>query len=51
MKAMRCGYRIFSNTEKDISIIVDNAFTGGRMDNNPVDLSRDDVVWILESVQ
>lgn len=40
----------FGVTEQDIPIIVDNAFTGGRMDNNPVDLSKDDVKKILESV-
>ncbi len=40
----------FGITEKDISIIVNNAFTGGRMDNNPIDLNRDDVTGILESV-
>lgn len=37
----------FGINEKDIHIIVDNAFTSGRMDNNPVDLSRDDVAKIL----
>jgi alcohol dehydrogenase class IV len=35
---------------KDIPFIADNAFTEGRMDNNPVDLSKDDVINILESV-
>lgn len=40
----------FGITEKDISLIVNNAFTGGRMDNNPVDLSRDDVKKILLSI-
>lgn len=40
----------FGITEKDIPTIVDNAFTGGRMDNNPVDLSRSDVIKILLSV-
>lgn len=34
----------------DIPLIVDNAFTGGRMDNNPVDLSRKDVENILHSI-
>ncbi|SET21604.1 alcohol dehydrogenase [Natronincola peptidivorans] len=41
----------FGIKEKDIPLIVEDAFTGGRMDNNPVDLSRDDVVNILESVR
>ena len=41
----------FGITEKNISLIVKNAFTGGRMDNNPVDLTEDDVVVILESVK
>ena len=41
----------FGITGKDIPLIVDNAFTGGRMDNNPVDLSRDDVTKILESIK
>jgi alcohol dehydrogenase class IV len=40
----------FGITENDIPIIVDNAFTGGRMDNNPVDLSENDVRMILESI-
>jgi len=40
----------FGITEKDIPTIVDNAFTSGRMDNNPVDLSRSDVIKILLSV-
>jgi alcohol dehydrogenase class IV len=39
----------FGITEKDIPLIVSNAFTGGRMDNNPVDLSSDDVLKILLS--
>ena len=30
--------------------IANNAFTSGRMDNNPVDLSRQDVIAILEEV-
>lgn len=37
----------FGITERDIPLIVDNAFTSGRMDNNPVDLSKDDVAKIL----
>jgi alcohol dehydrogenase class IV len=41
----------FGITEKNISLIVKNAFTGGRMNNNPVDLTEDDVVLILESVK
>lgn len=40
----------FGISEKDIPIIVENAFTGGRMDNNPVDLSKNDVRDILKSV-
>lgn len=40
----------FDISEKDIPIIVENAFTGGRMDNNPVDLSRANVEKILTSV-
>ncbi|WP_339251367.1 phosphonoacetaldehyde reductase [Sporosarcina sp. FSL W8-0480] len=40
----------FGITDNDISIIVDNAFTGGRMDNNPVELSKQDVENILYSV-
>lgn len=37
----------FGITESDIPLIVENAFTSGRMDNNPVDLSKDDVAKIL----
>ncbi len=40
----------FDIKDKDIPIVVDNAFTSGRMDNNPIDLSRDDVFEILLSV-
>jgi len=40
----------FGIMEKDILVIVDNAFTGGRMDNNPVDLSKVDVMGVLKSV-
>lgn len=40
----------FGITERDIPLIVDNAFTGGRMDNNPVDLSKDIVFEILKSI-
>ncbi len=40
----------FKISERDIPLIVNNAFTSGRMDNNPVDLSRDDVVKILLSI-
>lgn len=40
----------FGIIEKDLQLIVNNAFTGGRMDNNPVDLSRDDVYEILKSI-
>jgi len=40
----------FGMSEKDIPIVVDKAFTGGRMDNNPVDLSRDDVARVLKTV-
>jgi len=42
--------RSFNITEQDIQLIADNAFTEGRMDNNPVSLSRDDVRKILLSV-
>lgn len=40
----------FGVKEKDIPMLVDNAFTGGRMDNNPVDLKKNDVSEILMSV-
>jgi alcohol dehydrogenase class IV len=40
----------FDITENEIPLIVDNAFTGGRMDNNPVTLSKSDVTKILESI-
>ncbi|MEL7568736.1 MAG: phosphonoacetaldehyde reductase [Dehalobacterium sp.] len=40
----------FGITEKDIPLIVHKAFTGGRMDNNPVDLSREDVDQILKTI-
>ena len=40
----------FNITHNDLNLIVDNAFTGGRMDNNPVDLSKDDVFNILKVI-
>ena len=40
----------FGITKEDIPHIVDRAFTGGRMDNNPVELDQDDVKKILMSV-
>jgi len=40
----------FGIEKQDIPRIVDYAFTEGRMDNNPVDLSREDVALILESI-
>ena len=40
----------FGVTASDLPRIVDNAFTGGRMDNNPFDLTRDDVMSILTDI-
>ncbi|NLP48506.1 MAG: phosphonoacetaldehyde reductase [Clostridiales bacterium] len=40
----------FGIKQEDIVNIVDRAFTGGRMDNNPVDLSKKDVEDILIQV-
>lgn len=40
----------FGITLNDIPVIVKHAFTGGRMDNNPVDLTENDVTSILKSV-
>lgn len=40
----------FGITEGDIPEIVGRAFTGGRMDNNPVDLSVNDVSNILKAI-
>lgn len=40
----------FGISEGDIENIVRYAFTAGRMDNNPVDLSEKDVECILKSV-
>lgn len=41
----------FGITENNIPFIVDNAVSCGRMDNNPVNLSREDLVSILKSVK
>lgn len=38
----------FGIKEEDFSIIANKSFTNGRMDNNPVSLSRDDVINILK---
>ncbi|NLK22336.1 MAG: phosphonoacetaldehyde reductase [Epulopiscium sp.] len=40
----------FGINERDIVLIIEKAFTGGRMDNNPVDLGKDDVEEILKSI-
>ncbi|MFP4697147.1 MAG: phosphonoacetaldehyde reductase [Eubacteriales bacterium] len=40
----------FGISSKDIPLIVDNAFAEGRMYNNPVNLTRKDVVKILNSI-
>lgn len=40
----------FGIEKEDISNIVDHAFTGGRMDNNPVDLTKEDVMKILAEI-
>ena len=40
----------FGVTEADFDTIVENAFTGGRMDNNPMELSRDMVFEILKTI-
>lgn len=45
---MRLSY--YGITEKDIPAIVDKAFTAGRMDNNPVDLTEKDVTLILKGI-
>lgn len=43
--------RTFGITEQDIPQIVRRAFTAGRMDNNPVDLTEADVTEILKKAQ
>jgi len=40
----------FGISEKDFSIIVENAFTKGRMDNNPINLKKEDISYILTSI-
>lgn len=40
----------FGMSSDDIEAVVERAFTGGRMDNNPVDLSKKDVEEILRQV-
>ena len=40
----------FGITTQDLHKLVERSFTGGRMDNNPVDLSPEDVMGILKSV-
>ena len=41
----------FGITQQDIPNIVHYAFTAGRMDNNPVDLTQEDVASILGAIQ
>jgi len=48
--SLRMRLSAFGVTEEDIPKIVENAFTAGRMNNNPVDLSEGDVRHILKSV-
>lgn len=40
----------FGISANDLPVIVRNAFTAGRMDNNPVDLTEDDVMAVLKGV-
>jgi alcohol dehydrogenase class IV len=40
----------FGVKEIDIPKIADKAFTGGRMDNNPVDLTKEDVYKVLRGI-
>lgn len=40
----------FGISKQDVNKIVDNAFTGGRMDNNPTQLSYEDVREILLNI-
>ena len=41
---------MFGISAEDLPVIVHNAFAEGRMDNNPVALTEDDVMDILMSV-
>ena len=41
----------FGITPDQVEMLVEHSFTGGRMDNNPVDLTKDDVRSILCAVQ
>jgi alcohol dehydrogenase class IV len=40
----------FGIQKTDLSLIVEKAFTTGRMDNNPVNLNNNDVLAVLESI-
>lgn len=40
----------FNIKETDVKQLVNRSFTGGRMDNNPVDLNKEDVTNILLSI-
>ena len=40
----------FKVKQSDFDAIVDKSFTGGRIDNNPVELKREDIKKILENV-
>jgi alcohol dehydrogenase class IV len=47
---VRLRLKDFGVTPRDIGLIVKNAFTAGRMDNNPVDLDEEAVEGLLRSV-
>jgi alcohol dehydrogenase class IV len=47
IKLRLSSFQIF---QKDIDLLVNNSFTGGRMDNNPVILSEQEVKEILEDL-
>lgn len=50
MGVIRMRLSAFGITTSDLPRIVDNAFTGGRMDNNPVDLTQADIMDILSAI-
>jgi len=47
---IKFNLRDWGVTEGDLPKLVDYSFTKGRMDNNIVDLTADDVLWILNEI-
>jgi alcohol dehydrogenase class IV len=48
--SFQVAFKTFEIAKLDMPQIVEKAFTSRRMDNNPVDLTSDDVACLLQTV-